>query len=172
MAAMTTTPERTDPPLIADERTMLDTWLDFHRDTLAFKCADLDDEQLRTASVPPSGLTLLGLVRHMAEVERGWFRNALAGEEAAPLYYTEEDPDGEFHDLDKADTAEAFATWRAEIAHARELALGRSLDDIGLGRRKNPVSLRWIYIHMIEEYARHNGHADLIRECVDGVTGD
>ncbi|MFF3561283.1 DinB family protein [Streptomyces sp. NPDC002574] len=169
---MTTTPERTDPPLIADERTMLDTWLDFHRDTLALKCADLDDEQLRTASVPPSGLTLLGLVRHMAEVERGWFRNDLAGEEAAPLYYSDEDPDGEFHDLDKADTAEAFATWRAEIAHARELVRGRSLDDIGLGRRKNPVSLRWIYVHMIEEYARHNGHADLVRECVDGVTGD
>lgn len=172
MAAMTTTPERTDPPHIADERTMLDTWLDFHRDTLALKCAGLDDEQLRTASVPPSGLTLLGLVRHMAEVERGWFRNALAGEGVPPLYYTEQDPDGDFHDLDKADTAEAFAAWRAEIAHARELVLGRSLDDIGLGRRRHEVSLRWIYVHMIEEYARHNGHADLIRERIDGVTGD
>ncbi|MEU6345627.1 DinB family protein [Streptomyces sp. NPDC046977] len=170
---MTTTPERTDPPFVADERTMLEAWLDFHRDTLALKCADLDDEQLRTASAPPSGLTLLGLVRHMAEVERGWFRNTLAGEGVQPLYYTDQDPDGDFLDLDKADTAEAFATWRAEIAHARELVGGRSLDDVGLvPRRGNDVSLRWIYVHMIEEYARHNGHADLIRERIDGVTGD
>jgi hypothetical protein len=171
MAAMTTTPERTDPPCIADERTMLETWLDFHRDTLAMKCAGLDDDQLRTASAPPSDLTLLGLVRHMAGVERGWFRNVLAGEGAPHLYRTEDDPDGEFHDLDKADTAESFATWRAEIARARELARGRSLDDVGL-RRGKEVSLRWIYVHMIEEYARHNGHADLIRERIDGVTGD
>ncbi|MFJ4989073.1 DinB family protein [Streptomyces sp. NPDC088732] len=170
---MTTTPERTDPPFVADERTMLEAWLDFHRDTLALKCADLSDEQLRTASAPPSELTLLGLVRHVAEVERGWFRNTLAGEGVQPLYYTDQDPDGDFLDLDKADTAEAFATWRAEIAHARELVGGRSLDEVGLVRRRgNDVSLRWIYVHMIEEYARHNGHADLIRERIDGVTGD
>ncbi|MDX2644621.1 DinB family protein [Streptomyces sp. NPDC001902] len=172
MAAMTTTPERTDPPYIADERTMLESWLDFHRDTLAMKCAGLDDEQLRTPSAPPSDLTLLGLVRHMAGVERGWFRTVLAGEDVPPLYLTEDDPDGEFHDLAQADTAEAFATWRAEIAHARELTRHRSLDDIGLRRGKHEISLRWIYVHMIEEYARHNGHADLIRERIDGVTGD
>ncbi|WP_431965844.1 DinB family protein [Actinacidiphila sp. bgisy160] len=172
MAAMTTTPERTDPPYIADERTMLESWLDFHRDTLAMKCAGLDDEQLRTASAPPSDLSLLGLVRHMASVERGWFRTVLAGEDVPPLYLTEEDPDGEFHGLDDADTAEAFATWRAEIARARELTRGRSLDDVGSRRGRHEVSLRWIYVHMIEEYARHNGHADLIRERIDGVTGD
>lgn len=172
MAAMTTSPERTDPPYIADERTMLESWLDFHRDTLAMKCAGLDEEQLRTAAAPPSDLTLLGLVRHMAGVERGWFRDALAGEDVPPLYRTDADPDGEFHDLDKADTAEAFATWRAEIAHARAVTRGRSLDDVGLRRGKDEVSLRWIYVHMIEEYARHNGHADLIRERIDGITGD
>lgn len=172
MAAMTTTPERTFPPYIADERAMLENWLEFHRDTLAMKCAGLDDEQLRTAGAPPSDLTLLGLVRHMAGVEQGWFRNVLGGEDASPLYLTADDPDGEFHDLDAADTDEAFATWRAEIAHARELARGRALDDTGLRRGKHEVSLRWIYVHMIEEYARHNGHADLIRERIDGVTGD
>jgi hypothetical protein len=170
MAVMTAT-QRTDPPLIADERTMLDTWLDFHRSTLAMKCEGLNEEQLKKASVPPSGLTLLGLVRHMAEVERGWFRNALAGEGAKPLYFTDEDEDGDFHDLDLADTAGAFAIWQAEIEHARGLVQGRSLDDLGKRGNGAPVSLRWIYVHMIEEYARHNGHADLIRERIDGATG-
>lgn len=170
MAGMTTA-KRNEPPLVSDERTMLDTWLDFHRATLAMKCEGLTEAQLREASTPPSELTLLGLVRHMADVERGWFRNVLGGEGAAPIYSTEEDPDGEFHRLDEADTAEAFARWLAEIDHARVLVRGRSLDDIGV-RRGEEFSLRWIYVHMIEEYARHNGHADLIRERIDGVTGD
>ncbi|MDX6330118.1 MAG: hypothetical protein QOI83_2501 [Streptomycetaceae bacterium] len=170
MAVMTTT-QRIDPPLVADERAMLDTWLDFHRSTLALKCEGLNDEQLREASVPPSELTLLGLVRHMAEVERSWFRNRLAAEGAKPLYYTDEDEDGDFHNIGLADTAEAFATWQAEIEHARGLVQGRSLDDLGQLRDAS-VSLRWIYVHMIEEYARHNGHADLLRERIDGATGD
>jgi uncharacterized damage-inducible protein DinB len=172
MAAMTTsTPRRTDPPLIADERTMLEGWLDFHRETLAVKCAGLDDAQLREASVPPSDLTLLGLVRHMAEVERNWFRRVLSAQDVGHIWCTDEDPDGEFHRLDEADTAEAFAIWRAEIEQARKLVTGRSLDDTGT-RRGEEFSLRWIYVHMIEEYARHNGHADLIRERIDGATGE
>ena len=171
MAAMTDD-TRTHAPYVADERTMLESWLDFHRETLAFKCAGLTPGQLRTRSAPPSGLSLLGLVRHMAEVERGWFRKVMAGQAAEPLYFTAQDPDGDFHHPDDADPEEAFATWRAEIDEVRKLAAGRSLDDVFTGRRGDAISLRWIYVHMIEEYARHNGHADLIRERIDGVTGD
>lgn len=169
-----TTPERSEPPLTADERTMLDGWLDYHRATLAMKCAGLDETQLRTASVPPSELSLLGLVRHMVEVERGWFREVLAGEKTPPLYFSDEDPDGEFHLTDSDTWDEAYATWQAEIAYARTLVDGRSLDDLSIGRdsKGEQFNLRWIYTHMIEEYARHNGHADLVRERIDGVTGE
>lgn len=115
MARMTF-PERSEPAFDAAERPMLEGWLDYHRETMAMKCAGLTDAQLREASVPPSAFTLLGLLRHMAEVERGWFREVLAGEELPELYSTEEDPDGEFR-VTEADTwAEADAAWRAEIA--------------------------------------------------------
>ncbi|MCC3771756.1 DinB family protein [Streptomyces sp. UNOC14_S4] len=165
--------ERPEPPTVADERTSLESWLDFHRATLALKCAGLDDRQLREVSVPPSSLTLLGLVRHMAEVERNWFRRVLGGEDARPLYYGDDDPDGEFHVTERDTWDEAHAAWQAEIAAAREAARGRSLDDRGVSPRSGKeFDLRWIYIHMIEEYARHNGHADLIRERIDGVTGE
>ncbi|WP_030865272.1 DinB family protein [Streptomyces sp. NRRL S-37] len=169
------TTERSEPAVDADERTMLEGWLDYHRDTLAQKCEGLTDEQLRTASVPPSELSLMGLVRHMSEVERSWFRRVLADEDAGPLYYSEADPDGEFH-LTGADTwQEAYATWQSEIGAARRSAAGFTLDDPSRGRHRfseDPYTLRWIYTHMIEEYARHNGHADLIRERIDGATGD
>ncbi|GGS97050.1 hypothetical protein GCM10010156_64060 [Planobispora rosea] len=164
---------RIDPPFVADEARMLTSWLDWHRETLAVKCAGLSEEQLRLRSVPPSTLSLLGLVRHMAEVERAWFRNILSGEGAPPLYYDEQDPDGDFDNVDTASADEAFATWRAEIGRARELSADLPLDTIGkTQRRGNDVSLRWILVHMIEEYARHNGHADLLREQIDGVTGE
>ncbi|MEW2292472.1 DinB family protein [Streptomyces sp. NPDC006743] len=170
-----TTTERREPALTADERTMLEGWLDYHRQTLAWKCEGLTDEQLRTASTPPSDLTLLGLVRHMAEVERSWFRRVLAGEDAGPLYYDDEDPDGDFHVTATDTWAEAHATWQAEIEAARRLCAGVGLDDLSKGRSRSsdePFNLRWIYTHMIEEYARHNGHADLIRQRLDGATGD
>ncbi|MFF3059811.1 DinB family protein [Streptomyces sp. NPDC057909] len=169
-----TTRERSEPAINAAERPMLEGWLDYHRDTLALKCAGLTDAQLREASVPPSELSLLGLVRHMAEVERGWFREVLAGEDVKPIYGTDEDRDGEFH-LTEADTWEKDAAiWQAEIARAREIASNVGLDDlsVGLSRKGERFNLRWIYTHMIEEYARHNGHADLVRERVDGSTGD
>ncbi|WP_406404009.1 DinB family protein [Streptomyces sp. NBC_00879] len=170
-----TTPERTEPALAADERTMLDGWLDYHRATLELKCAGLDDERLRTASAPPSTLSLLGLVRHMAEVERHWFPVVMAGEEPAPIYYSEEEPDRDF-DVTEADTwAEGYATWQAEIARARQAVAGRSLDELSVGKDRRTgelFNLRWIYTHMIEEYARHNGHADLLRERIDGATGE
>jgi hypothetical protein len=167
--------ERREPANDADERTMLEGWLDYHRQTLAYKCEGLTDAQLRTASVEPSSLSLMGLVRHLAECERGWFRKVLADDDPGPIYYTEEDPDGEFH-LTEADTwQEAHATWQAEIGIARRNAARFALDDISEGRSRRTgerFSLRWIYTHMIEEYARHNGHADLIRERIDGATGD
>ncbi|WAP54538.1 DinB family protein [Streptomyces sp. S465] len=167
-----TTAERLQAPRTADERTSLEGWLDFHRATLALKCEGLDDAQLRTASAPPSGLTLLGLVRHMAEVERSWFRRVLAQEDAPPIWYGEADPDGDFHVTDGDTAQDAFATWREEIAKAKEAAAGRSLDDVVTRPDRGDYSLRWIYLHMIEEYARHNGHADLLRERIDGATGD
>lgn len=170
----TAAPERVEPSTTADERQALEQWLDYHRATLATKCAGLTDEQLRTASAPPSDLSLLGLVRHMAEVERGWFRKVLAGEETTWLYATDEDYDRDIHATEEDTYAEAYATWQAEIAHAREVAAKRALDDLGAGvhRSGELFNLRWIYLHMIEEYARHNGHADLIRERIDGATGD
>jgi uncharacterized damage-inducible protein DinB len=172
LASMSVT--RIDPPFIADERPMLEAWLEYHRATLAMKCDGLSTEQLRQRAVPPSSLSLLGLVRHMAEVERGWFRRTLNGEEAGQLYCSEADPDGDFDHVDDAEPAEAFAAWRAECDHARELlAAAPSLDATGARQRRGePVSLRWILVHMIEEYARHNGHADFLRERIDGSVGD
>ena len=162
--------ERIQPPLAAQERQMLDAWLDFQRDTLAVKCEGLTGDQLRQRAVPPSSLSLLGLVRHMAEGERQWFRMVLGGEQVPYHYYTDDEPEAEF-DVDGADVAEAFATWRSECADARKLAAAApSLDAAGTQDGRE-FSLRWIMIHMIEEYARHNGHADLLRESLDGVTG-
>ena len=167
------TVERIDPPLVAQEREMLDAWLDYHRATLALKCEGLTDDQLRARAVPPSSLSLLGLVRHMGEVERSWFRRVLGGERAPPRYYSDENRDGDFDDVVGAGVAEAFGYWRDECAHARERVAGApSLDVTGTGRHGETYSLRWIMVHMIEEYARHNGHADLLRERIDGTVGD
>ncbi|MFJ6410118.1 DinB family protein [Streptomyces hydrogenans] len=167
-------PERVYPATTTGERQALEQWLEFHRVTLAMKCAGLSDEQLRTLAAPPSELNLLGLVRHMAEVERGWFRKVLAGEETTWLYATDEDNDRDIHTTEGDTYAEAYATWQGEIAHARALAAKHSLDDLGAGthhRTGDLINLRWIYLHMIEEYARHNGHADLLRERIDGSAG-
>ncbi|MFI1735434.1 DinB family protein [Streptomyces acidicola] len=167
--------KRTDPATNTDERSTLEGFLDYHRQTLQLKCADLDDAQLRTASVPPSELSLMGLVRHMADVERNWFRRVLANEDAGPLHYSDEDPDGEFHLTDTDTWEDAYATWQAEMAAARSNAARFALDGISEGRSRlieEPITLRWIYNHMIEEYARHNGHADLLRERLDGATGE
>ncbi|MEU5098108.1 DinB family protein [Streptomyces sp. NPDC020996] len=172
------TTERREPATTADERTMLEGWLDYHRETLAWKCEGLSDARLRTPAVEPSALSLLGLVRHMAEVERHWFRRMLADEPddvAGPLYCGDEDPDGDFHVTDADTWQEAYAVWQGEIEAARRHAAGFGLDEVSRGRHRRTgerYNLRWIYTHMIEEYARHNGHADLIRERLDGATGD
>ena len=165
--------DRPMPPLNADERTSLASWLDFYRATLVGKCDGLDEAQLRTASVPPSPLTLLGLVQHLAEIERNWFQRVLVGEESPSLYESTtstEGHDGGF-DLHADITFDiALANWQREIAQARANCADRPLDATSpfMG---GDVTLRWIYTHMIAEYARHNGHADLIRERIDGRTG-
>jgi uncharacterized damage-inducible protein DinB len=164
-------PSRLDPAYTLGERAMLEAWLDFHRETLRWKLDGLDAEQIKQRSVPPSTMSLLGLVRHMADVERNWFRRVLAGEDAPGLFWNDEYPDGDFDLVDDAVAVDDVSTWQSEIDASRALAANRSLDDAGM-RRGQLCSLRWIYVHMIEEYARHNGHADLLRERIDGATGD
>jgi uncharacterized damage-inducible protein DinB len=162
---------RQEPPYILDDRPMLEGWLEFHRITLLMKCEGLDDASRKARPVPTSLLSLHGLLRHMAEVERNWFRRVLLREPETPtIWYDEAIEDSEMFPLDDADWEADVAAWQAECEVSRQSAAARTLDDTGL-RRGQPVSLRWIYIHMIEEYARHNGHADLIRELVDGKVG-
>jgi uncharacterized damage-inducible protein DinB len=163
--------DRVGPSFVADERAMLDGWLDFHRRTLLWKCEGLSDEQVKTASVRPSKMTLIGLVRHMSEVERGWFAEFF-GTDETEIYCTPDNRDAEWDDIADADVAADLAILRREIETYRELAVRFSLDDVQTDSRGRDINLRWIYTHMIEEYARHNGHADLIRERIDGATGD
>jgi uncharacterized damage-inducible protein DinB len=166
---------RHDPPTTSTERATLDGFLDYHRGTLAWKCADLPPEQLARRATPPSTLSLLGILRHLADVEHSWFRVRLAGEAAPPLFWTEAEPDLDFDGAtaDPEVVATAFAAWQREVARAREIASRFDLEDTfvhpGTGET---LSVRWVLVHMIEEYARHNGHADLLREAVDGQTGE
>jgi uncharacterized damage-inducible protein DinB len=165
---------RAPAPHIGDERTLLEGWLDYQRQTLLLKCAGLTAEQLKTASVAPSHLSLLGLVRHLAYVERVWFRRGAAGQDVPNLYCTEERPDTDFEDVAGADAEADVAAFWAEVAAARAAVADRSLEDSFQGYRDggtHTFTLRWAYLHMIEEYARHNGHADLLRERVDGAIG-
>ena len=165
--------ERADPDHVAAERRALEQWLDYHRDILLAKCTGLTAEQLKRRAVPPSNLSLLGLVRHLADAERGWFRQCAAREDVPDLYWTEADSDADFNDINAADAEADLDTYRREIVAARKAAAGKGLDDVVPFPWGGPDrDIRWIYLHMIEEYARHNGHADLIRECIDGVTGD
>jgi hypothetical protein len=164
-------PDRFDPPQVSGERESLDAWVEYHRATLLTKCAGLEPEQLATRSSPPSSLSLLGLVRHLTEVE-GWFHD-FDGASAGDWYSTKEDPDACFNAVDPSRAEEDLATYRASVERARAAVGGRALDEVSPEPDEGrPVSLRWIYLHMIEEYARHNGHADLLRERIDGVTGE
>jgi uncharacterized damage-inducible protein DinB len=164
-------PRREEPAFVLAERRMLEAWLEFHRTTLLMKCEGLDDADRKRRPVPTSKLSLHGLVRHMAEVERSWFRRVLQRDSSAPsIWYDPAIEDSELVPLDDADWAADLEAWQAECDASREAAASRELDDTGL-RYGRPCSLRWIYVHMIEEYARHNGHADLIRELVDGSVG-
>ncbi|WP_405149131.1 DinB family protein [Sphaerisporangium sp. NBC_01403] len=165
---------RVNQPLAAltgDEHTLADAWLDLHRQTLLWKCAGLTAEQLKLRCVEPSRLSLLGLVRHMAEVERDWFRTRFAGERVGYLYCSDDDLDAEF-DVETADAPSDLAAYTREIELVRQTTSGRSLDETFIDpRREAEMSLRWVYSAMIQEYARHNGHADLLRERIDGATG-
>jgi hypothetical protein len=166
-------PHREGEPLTGPERAMLQGWLNWHRTTLLAKCAGLTADQLKIASVEPSTLTLLGLVRHLSYVERVWFRDRVAGDPTAtPLYVSADRPDADFEDAATADAEEAFATYERECAAADKAVAGLHLDqEFAMPHGHGIRSLRWVYLHMIEEYARHNGHADLIRERLDGTTG-
>jgi len=160
-------------PATGDERGMLVGFLSAQRTTLELKCAGLEGELARRA-VEPSTLSLLGLVRHLADVERRWFRRVLAGQDARPLFSSEADPDGDFDGAvsDPSAVAAAWEAWRAEVAFAeRFVAEAPDLDLVGHDGWRGKVSLRWVLIHMVEEYARHNGHADLLRERIDGAIG-
>jgi uncharacterized damage-inducible protein DinB len=165
-------PRRTEPSFVLGERAMLEQWLEFHRITLLIKCEGLDDEQRKRRPVATSNLSLHGLIRHMAEVERNWFQRVLLrAPDTSPIWYDPAIEDSELVPLDDADWEADLAAWHAQCDASRAAAAGHDLDDTGI-RRGEPCSLRWIYVHMIEEYARHNGHADLIREMIDGRVGD
>lgn len=163
------TPERVRPAHQVDERATLEGWLDYHRAVLAWKCEGLTDEQLRRRSVPPSTLSMVGLVRHLAKVEQNWFRD-FAAEDYTPLYASETQPGLDFEGVDAADVGTDLANWQAEVARAREIVAAAPSLDATSGN--DDFSLRWILSHMIEEYARHNGHADLLRQAIDGTTGE
>jgi hypothetical protein len=157
--------------LLGDERMLAEAWLDFHRQTLLWKCGGLTAGQLKLRTIEPSNLSLLGLVRHMAEVERDWFHTRFAGVQAGYLYCSGDDLSAEF-DVGAADAESDFAAYIREIELARQTTLGHSLNETYLDPQRNAeMSLRFVYSVMIQEYARHNGHADLLRERIDGLTG-
>jgi uncharacterized damage-inducible protein DinB len=165
---------RYEPPPIGDERTMVVGFLRWQRETFELKCSGLDAEQLARRSVEPSTMSLLGLVRHMAEVERSWFRRKMAGQEAPRFYYSDDDPDGDFDGaVDDPDVvADAWRNWRAEVEFSeRFVDEAADLDVTGDDPWLGAFSLRWLLLHMIEEYARHLGHVDLLRERIDGALG-
>lgn len=163
---------RSLPPSANDERAMLRSWLDFHRATFERKLEGLTPVQLAAHSVEPSQLTLLGLLRHHAEVERYNFGVVFRGDPDVP-FFTEDDF-VDLHDVDEALVADAFGVWRRACDQSRAIEAAAGLDDLSPGPGlfdDQPVSLRWMLLHAIEEYARHNGHADLLRERIDGKSG-
>ncbi|MEV4945561.1 DinB family protein [Streptomyces sp. NPDC053755] len=163
--------KRVHPSKAAGDRASLTSFLDYQRATLAMKCEGLTGEQLKRKAVPTSGLSLLGLVRHAAGVERGWFRLVLKGEDVTALWPGTDGESAEFQ-VDGADVDEAFAYWREACEASRAAAEAfDSLDDT-VDFRGEAISLRYVLTHMIEEYARHNGHADLLREAIDGEVGE
>lgn len=168
-----------DPRTYANPQGELATYREYltnYRLTIGLKCDGLDPEQLARRSVPPSTLSLLGLIRHLAAVENNWFQRILPEQEARPrIYAKDDDPDWDFNGAvaDQAVVDDAFATWRKQIAMADEWLDGLSEDDLGreVANRGEPASIRDILVHLIEEYARHAGHADLLRESIDGRIG-
>ncbi len=158
---------------LGDERATLVEFLRCQRLTLQVKCDGLDAEQLARRAIEPSTMSLLGLVRHLAEVERGWFRRRFAGQDVPKRYQSEANPDGDFDGAiaDQAVVDEAWASWREELAFTDQFIRNTELDFVGHDGDGRPISLRELLVHMIEEYARHNGHGDLLRERIDGRIG-
>jgi hypothetical protein len=165
---------RPEPPLVGDDRTMLPAWLDYQRATLLKKCELLDGDALARRSVPPSTLSLLGLVRHMTIVEWSWFEKVFTGSSTPEPIPTDDDVDADFNDLDPGRAMEDIERFVRQCEISREIvAVTPSMDALAAAwREPEPLSLRWIMVHMIEEYARHNGHADLLRELIDGAVGE
>ena len=159
---------------LGDERATLVEFLRCQRLTLQVKCQGLDAAQLARRAVDPSTMSLLGLVRHLAEVERSWFRRRFAGQDVPKRYQSEADPDGDFNGAvaDQTVVDEAWAAWREEVAFAEQLVRDTDLGFVGTDGGGGPISLRELLVHMVEEYARHNGHADLLRERIDGRIGE
>jgi len=164
------TPLPDQPSLVADERTTLEEFLGYYRSVFARKADGLTDEEARIPACPPSDLTVMGLVRHMADVERGWFRRGVIDEEAPPIYYSADDRDGDLRVGPDDTLDEAMDTWRREVAAAEHNLSQVTLDDVD--QTGGTHSARWIVVHMIEEYARHCGHLDLLRQAIDGTVGD
>jgi uncharacterized damage-inducible protein DinB len=165
---------RSDGPMTGAERAVLDHWLDLYRETTLLKIAGLDAEQLTRRAVRPSSMSLVGMVRHLTEVEAYWLRVVLLDEHDVPDYYcTPASEDGDFDDVDPATAAADVAAYQAELIVTRANAAAWSDLDVPVrGLRKGKqVNLRWILTHLIEEYARHLGHMDLLREVVDGRVG-
>ena len=156
-----------------DERTTLVEFLRWQRTTLQIKCDGLDPEQLARRAVEPSTMSLLGLVRHLADVERGWFRRRFAGQPVPKRYQSAAEPDGDFDGAvaSLAAVDDAWAAWREEVAFADDFVGSHDLDFVAPSPTGLTMSLRELLVHMIEEYARHNGHADLLRERIDGRRG-
>ncbi len=165
-------PDRPYVPASGEEKAQLDAWLDFFRATLLHKCDGLNAAQLKERPIATSRLSLLGIVRHMTFVEQVWFETTLAGHEVIEYYKNEGDRDADFNDLDSDALEVVMDLYLHEIKVSRELSAGHDLDEVAKKpRRGREVDLRWIYVHMISEYARHCGHADVIREMIDGTTG-
>ena len=161
---------RVDPPPAASERELLISFLDLYRETILVKVRGLTEDQLRRRLVP-SPTTLLGIVKHLGYVERSWFRMRFHGEDL-PVPWTKQDPDADFR-IGPDETAESvIAFYRDQVERARAIVAAAQLDDRVKGQAKQPYTLRWILIHMIEETARHAGHADILREQTDGGTGE
>jgi hypothetical protein len=163
---------RPDPPFTGDERTMLPVWMDYQRSTLLWKCELLDGEALARRTVPPSPLSLLGIVRHMTLVEWSWFEEVFAGRPTPAPISTEHDRDADWNDLDPARAMDDLASFQRQCEVSREIVARASSYDELAANSRDTLCLRWIMVHMIEEYARHNGHADLLREQIDGAVGE
>ncbi|MGC1418703.1 MAG: DinB family protein [Acidimicrobiales bacterium] len=154
------------------ERDQLDSWLTSYRETLLVKCNGLTTEQMKRRPVETSSLSLLGIIRHMTFVEQVWFERIFAGKDVIEYYKQADDRDADFNNLDELTVLEVVANYEHAIEVSHEIAQGQDLSTTStLEWRHRYVDLRWIFLHMIEEYARHCGHADLIRELIDGVTG-